>query len=458
VINSPSNEGFPAFDSKGTTMFFTLCNGRDGKGASCRLYSAQGQGSEWTNVEVLPFSTDSFNCMHPSLSKDGQTLFFCSDMPGGYGGKDIWSVTYSKRGKTWGDPVNLGPEINTPVHEGFPHIAEDGTLYFSSEGHATIGGLDIMYAKGSGTEWSTPINMKPPMNSGADDFGMISNSNNENGYFSSNREGGRGGDDIYHFYMTPLVFTLSGIARDLNTKEILSNAVLTITNSTDTGKVTVKTDHKGYYKINLKSRTDYELFAAHEDYYDSKIEFQTTKGYEASADLTQDLYLEPFDYKKVFTLEGIYYDLASASIRSDAAVVLDTIVYLMNKYPKIRLELGSHTDCRADSAYNQELSQRRADSAVAYIGSKGIDTARLVAKGYGETMLVNDCACEGTYIKRKCTEEEHQMNRRTTFKLLDNNYVPKKKVVEPPVDPKQKGPAGKGTNNNNNRGTPPPKR
>jgi outer membrane protein OmpA-like peptidoglycan-associated protein len=269
--------------------------------------------------------------------------------------------------------------------------------------------------------------MKTPINSGGDDFAMTLTKDKESGYFSSNREGGRGQDDIYRFYMTPLIFTLSGVARDSKTKEILPNTYITITNSTDTGKLVVKTDAAGSYKITLKAKTDYELFAALEDYYDSKIASQTTRGLEYSTDIVQNFDLVPFDYTTVFTLEGIYYDLDKANIRPDAAIILDTMVVLLNKYPKIRIELGSHTDCRADSAYNQDLSQRRADSAVAYINRKGIDLERMVAKGYGEAKLVNDCECEETRIKRTCTEAEHQMNRRTTFRLLDNKYIPKNK-------------------------------
>ncbi len=425
MINTPYNDATPAFDAKFTTMYYTQCNGRTGKGKNCRIYAAAGQGTEWQEPQPLNFSTDSFTCGHPSLTKDAQIMYFASDMPGGYGGKDIWYTVYTKRSKTWGDPINLGPTINTEGDEMFPYIHEDGTLFFSSNNHVGLGGVDIFYTKGSGTDWSTPINMKSPINSGGDDFAVIVAPNKESGYFSSNRDGGRGQDDIYRFHMTPLVFTLSGVARDSKTNELLTNTILTVTNSSDTVKLTLRTDNNGFYKITLKAKTDYELFGAHEDYYDSKIAFQTTRPYEVSTDLKQDLLLEPFDYTTIFTLEGIYYDLDKANIRSDAAIILDTIVYLMNKYPKIRLELGSHTDCRADSIYNEDLSQRRADSAVAYIGSKGIDTVRLVAKGYGESKLVNDCACEGTKVKRNCTEEEHQMNRRTTFKLLDNNYVPK---------------------------------
>jgi peptidoglycan-associated lipoprotein len=427
VVNTPFNDGTVAFDPKGTVMYYTQCNGRKGDGKNCRIWQATAAGTEWTNPEPLSFSSDSFTCGHPTLTKDGLIMYFSSDMPGGYGGKDIWYVTYTKRSKTWGDPINLGAVINTDADEMYPFIAEDGTLFFSSNGHVGIGGIDIYYAKGENADWSEPVNMKSPINSGGDDFSMVVSKDKESGYFTSNREGGKGQDDIYHFYMTPLVFTLSGVVRDSKTKEILPNTVITFTNSTDTGKLILKTDATGGYKITLKPKTDYELFAAHEDYYDSKVESQTTRGLEYSTDLIQDFVLEPFDFTTIFTLEGIYYDLDKADIRPDAALILDSMVILLNKYPKIRIELGSHTDCRADSAYNQDLSQRRADSAIAYINRKGVDLERMIAKGYGEARLVNDCACEGTYVKRKCTEEEHQMNRRTTFQLLDNKYIPKSK-------------------------------
>lgn len=435
-INSPYNDGTVAFDNKGGIMYFTQCNGKDGKGKFCRIWTATLSGQEWTEIKPLEFSSDSFNSGHPSLSKDNQIMYFSSDMPGGEGGKDIWFVTYSKRSKTWGDPVNLGPTVNTDKDEVYPFIHEDGTLYFSSNGHTGIGAMDIFYTTGSTTDWGTPVNMKSPINSGGDDFSIILSKDKESGYLASNREGTKGQDDIWRFYMDPLVFTLSGVARDVKTKQILANTFITFTTSVDTGKIVVKTDAAGSYKINLKPKSDVELYGSHEDYYDSKIAFQTTKGLDVSTDLVQDLDLNPFDYENAIKVEGIYYDLDKANIRPDAARILDSLVITLNRYPKVRIELGSHTDCRADSAYNENLSQRRADSAVSYIIRQGIDSARLVAKGYGESKLVNDCACEGSYVKRQCAEEEHQMNRRTTVKLLGNDYRPKPKEV--PVDPKAK--------------------
>lgn len=456
LINTPYNDGTVGFDSKGGVMYYTQCNGKDGKGKFCNIWSTTLNGQEWGEPKPLELFTDSFNSGHPSVTKDNQIMYFSSDMPGSIGGKDIWFVTYSKRSKTWGDPVNLGPTINTDKDEVYPFIHEDGTLYFSSNGHIGMGGMDIYYTSGAATDWSTPINMKSPINSAGDDFSIILGKDKESGYFSSNREGGKGQDDIYRFYMTPLVFTLSGVARDVKTKAILPNTFITITTSTDTGKVVVKTDQAGSYKVNLKAKTDVELIGSHEDYYDSKIAFQTTKGLEISTDLVQDLDLNPFDYENAIRVEGIYYDLDKANIRPDAAKILDSLVLTLQKYPKVRIELGSHTDCRADTNHNNNLSQRRADSAVAYIVRNGIDSARLVARGYGESRLVNDCACEGSYIKRQCTEEEHALNRRTTVKLLGNDYKPKPKEEPKPVTPPGKGTPGKpGTRPGT---TPPPRK
>ncbi|MFN4082597.1 MAG: OmpA family protein [Bacteroidia bacterium] len=435
-LNGKYNDGVIAFDNRYTTAYFTKCNyANSGKGNFCQIFMSQRQGTEWGTPELLPFSADSFSCGHPTLSKDGQTMIFSSDMPGGYGGKDLWMVTFTKRTRTWGDPVNLGPNVNTAGDEMYPFLHEDGTLYFSSNGHVGLGGLDIFYTTGEGTEWGDPVNMKSPINSAEDDFAIaFERGTKERGYFSSTREGGRGQDDIYRFYMTPLVFTLSGVVRDQKTNQILPNSIITITSSSDTGRIILKTDNAGSYKITIKEKTDYELFAAKQYYYDSKLEFQTTKGLEVSTDLIQDFVLIPFNFDSLIKLEGIYYGLDSADIRPASKVILDELILTLNKYPNLRIELGSHTDCRADSLYNIKLSQRRADSAVNYLVSRGIDIERLVAKGYGENMLaVKKCSCEGPNTRAmaaRCTEEEHQLNRRTTVKFLDLNYNPKAKGAQ----------------------------
>ncbi|MCG9881589.1 MAG: OmpA family protein [Bacteroidia bacterium] len=443
-INGKLNDGSIAFDSRFSTAYVTRCNyDNNGKGKSCRIYQSTLTGSEWSAPEPLEFSSDSFNCGHPSLTKDNQLMYFSSDMPGGFGGKDIYVVSYSKRSKTWGDPVNLGPVINTEDDEMYPTIHEDGTLYFASNGHVGLGGTDIFMTKGSGTDWGEPINMKSPINSHGDDFAIIFGKDKESGYFSSNRDGGKGQDDIYRFSMNPLVFTLSGVVRNAKTKAVMPNALVTITSSSDTGKIVLKTDQVGSYKIVLKQKTDYELFASRSMFYDSKLEEQTTKGLEQSTDLVQDFELNSLGLE-TFTLRGILYDLDRAEIRPDAALILDSLVLVLNKYPSLKIELGSHTDCRADSLYNINLSQRRADSAVAYLVSRGIDSLRLESKGYGENDLeVKECACEGPNERAqglKCTEAQHQLNRRTTVKVLDIYWEkPKPVVAEPPKTPAKPG-------------------
>jgi peptidoglycan-associated lipoprotein len=454
-VNGKWNDGAVCFDAKFTTMYITKCNygeKNDGKGAHCRIYESKLNGTEWSTPVPLPFSTDSFDCGQPFLSKDGTTLYFSSNMPGSIAkpanssdniegtelSKDLYSVSYSKRGNSWGDPVNLGPAINTDGDEGFPFLHEDGTLYFASNNRCGMGGFDIYWSKGQGTEWGDPVNMKAPINSGGDDFGIIISKDKESGFFSSNRiTGGKGSDDIYRFTKTPLIFTLSGVARDAVTKGILRNTKIEFVNSTDTVKLIIKTDEAGSYRIPLMAGTDYEFYGSKPVYYDSKIYGATTKGLEVSTDLVQDLELTPFG-DDVFDVQGILYGLDSANIRPRSAEILDSLVIVMNKYPMLKFELGSHTDCRADSVYNIKLSQRRADSCVGYLIRHGVDSMRLVSRGYGENDLkLKECNCEGPNERAmglKCTEAQHQQNRRTTVKVIDKNFVgvQKPKEVEAP--------------------------
>jgi peptidoglycan-associated lipoprotein len=458
-INGKWNDGSVCFDAKFTTMYVTKCNygeKNDGKGAHCRIYESKLSGTEWSEPVPLPFSTDSFDCGHPFLSKDGTTLYFSSNMPGSIEkavssaenpdgtilSKDLYSVSYSKRGNAWGDPVNLGPSINTDGDEAFPFVHDDGTLYFASNGRCGMGGYDIYFAKGQAVDWSDPINMKAPINSGGDDFAIIVSKDKETGFFSSNRLNGKGSDDIYRFTKTPLIFTLSGVARDVKTREILKNTVIQFTNSSDTIKLTVRTDAAGSYRIPLRAGTDYDLYGSKALYYDSKIYSQTTKGLEVSTDLIQDLDLRPIDLE-TFTVKGIFYGLDSADIRPRSAEILDSLVLIMNKYPMLKFELGSHTDCRADSLYNIKLSQRRADSCVGYLIRNGVDSMRLVSRGYGENELeLKECACEGPNERvqgQRCTEDQHQQNRRTTVKVIDTNYNPPVKVKDP-TEPIKLGP------------------
>lgn len=427
--NTKWNDGTPTLDSRGSVMYYTQCGGKDGKNYTCQIYQSNRKGRDnWDEPIMLPFCDTAYTYGHPSLSADGSTLYFSSDMPGGQGGKDIWMVKYVKRGKTWGDPINLGPAINTDMDEMYPSIAPDGqTLYFSSNGHVGMGGLDMFKATGTGDEWTEPENMKHPLNSGGDDFSLVYKyRDNTSGYFTSNRNGGRGGDDIWEFFPVPQEFKISGVVKDCKTGLPVKDAGVFISNDKDSNKIVLRTDKNGFYSMPLLQEVSYELYAdKNEDFYTgSTPSIQSTKNLICSKELVQNFEMCRLDLERMFNVRGILYDLDKAFIRQDAAKILDdSVVALLKRFPTVTIELGSHTDCRASAEYNRDLAQRRADSAVAYILSKGIDSARLKAKGYGEdSLFVKKCKCELSDTRNICTEWEHQLNRRTTVRITSVDY------------------------------------
>ncbi|MCO5252868.1 MAG: OmpA family protein [Bacteroidetes bacterium] len=484
ALNAKFNDGVQDFDRRYSTIYFTRCNGTDGKTPFCKIYEAKKRGNDWVEVTVLPFTeTDSANYAHPALSPDGNKLYFTSDREGGYGGYDLYVVNYIKRGHTWSDPVNLGNTINTEKDEMFPYYnSHDNSLYFASNGHIGMGGLDIFKSEGAGNDWIEPENLRFPLNTGADDFGITFDNNNQfHGYFSSNRPGGRGEEDIYEFKILPLYFKLTGTVTDCKTGKPLPNSLVEITNDLDTVKISLRTNEDGDYDtVVLAEKATYKISVTNREayYFDAEDNPRviTTVGLKKSHTFIEDFCLNPqLDFAKVLP---IFYDLDKANIKPAAAKVLsDSLLPLLLKYPKIRIELGSHTDCRSSYAYNISLSQRRADSAVSYLIGKGIDPRRIIAKGYGESQLINDCACEGRDIvantkydlglspisnmpivaKKKiesgdqyiykaydpseiktintvkyvpCDEYQHSQNRRTTFRILDVNFDSSMKVVQ----------------------------
>ena len=421
-INTKFNDGACAFSADANTVFFTQCNNDNGKGKTCRIFMATRSGKQWSEARALPFASDSFSIAHPFLTKEGDMLYFSSDMPGGKGGKDLYRVSYNANSKSWGQPENLGAEINTDGDEEFPYISADGALYFASNGQPGIGGLDMFRADKQGGGFKKPENMRYPINTSADDFGIAFLGNDNNiGFLSSNRPGGKGGDDIYYFYKTALKFTLSGIVMDLDTKKPLPDTKVLL--KTASGVITLMTDADGRYKTDLSANSDYQINATKaDDYYlDSKPEPVSTQGKDLSEDIKKDLYLHKINVKDEFTLEGIYYDLDKYDLRPASKEVLDKLAELLKKYPRIAVELGSHTDCRGDSAYNIKLSQERAKAAVDYLVSKGIVSDRLQAHGYGKQKPANNCHCNDKG-ENTCTEQEYQQNRRTTFQILSTDY------------------------------------
>ncbi|MCU0423473.1 MAG: OmpA family protein [Bacteroidia bacterium] len=420
LVNTNYNEGVIWMDSVKSTMYYTQCNGADGRGMNCKIYVSYYQNNQWTEGKVLPFCTDSFTVGHPSFSDDGKRLFFASDMPGGYGEKDIYVISYNSLTEKWGTPINLGPNVNTNEDEMFPALNRDGKIYFASKGHYGFGGLDLFYTKDSANSFSKAINLQSPINSGADDFGITftydADIQKPIAYYSSNREGGIGDDDIYSISIKPFTYLVKGIIIDNESKTPAANATMNVTGTAINQQI--KTGTNGEFTLELPLNEEVQFFATKEKYFRSNSIIVSSKNTVADTTANLTLLIEPIPDEGVeFTLKGIYYDLDKADIRPEAAKILDSLVVILNQNPTLVIELASHTDSRADENYNVKLSQRRAQSCVDYLIKNGIDKKRLVAVGYGESKLVNDCA-DGV----DCTDEQHQENRRTTFRVIADNF------------------------------------
>lgn len=447
-INTKFNDGTAFISKKGTSLYYTRCEQDKNKIVNCQLWLSLKKGNNWDEPTKLPFSTDSFNFRHPALSADETILVFSSDMRNGSGKNDLWVCTYDKKKKEWSSPANLGPEINTNENEGFPFIAEDGTLYYASNGHLGMGGYDIFKAEKKGDRWGNVQNMQYPINSAGDDFGIIFEGAKQKGYFSSNREGGKGSDDIYSFVLPPLIFELNGVVLDCDNKIPIEGVTVKLLGSDGFSEET-KTDKAGYYKFTLKEKLSYTISTdaltamktvKAEKYLNSKDKGNiTTVGEEENKTFNKDFCLTPAVTEIRFPL--VEYDLDKATLRPEAQDSLNDLYATLLANPTIVIELSAHTDSRADNKYNQKLSQARAQSCVDYLISKGIPAARLVPKGYGETKLkIKDAEIN----KLKTTEEKeaaHRKNRRTVFKVLRWDYSDPNapKVEAPKFRPKVSG-------------------
>lgn len=382
------------------------------------LIYKQDANGQWTGTPFAYNNVSEYSLGHASLSPDQQTLYFISDMPGGQGGTDIWFSEKQSDG-SWGEPVNAGSSINTHKDEFFPNVAADGTLYFSSNGYAGMGGLDIFSSIGSKSQWTNAENLKFPINSAGDDFAFISTEQTErgmSGYLSSNRVNGKGNDDIYSFsYTKPkIILALKGIIYDKTSKEILPETTVTLFSAGRkvSGKQSSKDD--GTFFFELDENSDYKVLGQKTSYY-SDSATMSTKGITKSDTLFAALYLEPlFEIGKTFELENIHYDFDKHNIRKDAAEILDELVRIMRDNPTLKIELSSHTDSRGSDQYNMGLSQRRAQSAVNYLVEHGIARDRMKAQGYGESRLLNRCS-----NGMACSTADHQANRRTEVTILD---------------------------------------
>lgn len=438
-INTEFEEGTPSVSKDYNTLYFSRCKKGKNQSFGCQIYYVERDGEAWGKDKMIEIAGDSIVVAHPAISADELTLYFVSDMTGGQGGKDIWKITRANKGDEWSAPENLGADINTPEEEVFPFVHEDGTLYFSSNGHIGIGGLDIFKAKQNPNGSWKVENMEAPINSNADDFGIVFQSDVEKGYFSSSRTA-KGDDDIFTFNLPPLKFNLLGVVKDEKTDQPIVDANVKSVSS-DGLTVDIKTDKNGAFKMIMKANTDYVLIGSKEGYLNGK-ERETTKGLDKSKDFRTVIYLSSIE--KPIELPNIFYDFAKADLRPESMVALDGLVETLNDNPNITIELASHTDSRGSNEDNISLSQRRAQSVVDYLIQKGIAADRLTAKGYGEsepksvdTKLVQQYPFlkEGVvltedYINKlpdsDLQEIAHQINRRTDFRVLSTNYSAKK--------------------------------
>ena len=427
-VNTQFNESTPVFTKDGNTMYFTRNNyvnrklGTDIENTILLkiLRATKDKNGNWGDIVEVPFNSDQYNVAHPALSPDEKYLYFASDMPGSFGNSDIFRVEILGDNQ-YGTPENLGNIINTAGRESFPYISKDNVLYYSSDGIPGLGGLDIFAAKfNADGSTSKPVNIGMPGNSADDDFCFVFNSDSKIGFLTSNRPGGKGKDDIYSFHEDkPLLFScqknIKGIVKDAKTKAVIANAKVILSDKVmkEVGKDQSKTDGTfTFEKVNCND-SHYYLRGEKEKYETAEVNVTVGKDevvYEILLNPREVAIKKGMDLAKVFEIKEIKFDYNKADIRPDAAVELTKIVEVMREYPKMKIDIRSHTDSRGADSYNLKLSDRRAKATLEWIVKQGIDRKRLKAKGYGETRLVNGCS-NGV----PCTEEEHQENRRSEF-------------------------------------------
>jgi peptidoglycan-associated lipoprotein len=524
MINTKANDGVGQFNPRFSSFYFTRCWNEQGKKNGCAIYKASRQGTKaWSEAEIVELGGDSSWVLgHPTVSSD-DVIYFSADLPNGYGGKDIWMAKKDKKGGKY-IKTNLGPLINTPGDEMFPFVRNDSLLYFASNGHPGMGGLDVFVTKrskdgkpveyiwpeptnstasanisgatadsyegqgklveyqwtGDGDQkaaanisgatadsyqapavnkissvWSKPENMRFPINSAADDFAIVFNGEeSEEGLFTSNRPGGKGRDDIYSFVIPPVYFTLEGVVTDDRTLQPIAGVSVKIV-GTNGRSLEDKTDEKGKYSFNkmqIAINTTYDIFVTMKDYFNEKGR-ETTVGLEKSKDLVRNFVLRPIP-KKPVVLPDILYDLAKWDLKPQYQDSLQGLIETLDANETIVIELASHTDSRDSEERNDILSQKRAQSVVDYLISRGIDPDRLVAKGYGERVprtLAKNVTREGYEFKAgtmltdsvinllpstAVKEAAHQMNRRSEFTILRNDFVPKTTITKNVPAPK----------------------
>ena len=428
TINSKFHESTPVFTKDGKTMYFTRNNFLNGKRREdskrvtlLKLYRSTLVNGQWTSIKELPFNSDNYSVAHPALSLDEKTLYFASDMPGTLGQSDLFKVTINED-DTYSIPENLGSKINTEGRETFPMISAENELYFASDGRPGLGGLDIYVTRLDENQNLGEIqNVGEPVNSPKDDFAFLINNETRKGFFTSNRDGGKGFDDIYKFTETKKLIceqSLVGVIKDQESGELLTDIKISLLDENFTVIQESTTDSLGQYRFEVVCGKTYHVRVEKDDYETTEKKITIPNKTNVSRlDYEFEKRIKPIgvgtDLAKTLNIPIIYFDLDKSFIRKDAAYELEKIIVVMTDFPKLIIDIRSHTDSRQTEKYNNALSERRAKSTRNWLVKRGISPNRLTAKGYGESQLVNHCADGVT-----CSEAEHQENRRSEFVIV----------------------------------------
>lgn len=458
LVNGDFYEGAASFNQDYSEMVYTQCGSADQQvDDACRLvYRYREPDGSWSEPEYLNFFADSVNIGHPSISPDGRRLYFSAvGDPNSYGGADLYYVRQTNEG--WGSPINLGPRINTEGNEVFPYATADRILYFSSDGHPGLGGLDIWQTQEISQKWIAPQSLGYPLNSGADDFGLVLLPEDQYaadqiismGYFSSSRPGGKGSDDIYSFKQLqppppPPVYLLRGTVygkvldrpKDPNSEFTLTplpDAKVSLNEEAGAFLEDLEVNDSAEFKAKLEWASEYAVKGSRKGYFNglesvSTSELPATPGdtFIVEAKLVLDTFI-----KRPIVLKNIYYDFNDSALRVESFPELKKLKDLLDLNPTLQIEIGSHTDSRGTYEYNQMLSEGRANAVVSWLTDRGVILERIIAVGYGEDVPINRCV-DGV----ECTEEEHQLNRRTTFRVLGEIEIESEVPDDIRVDPK----------------------
>ncbi len=421
-INSKFHESSAVFSKDGNTVYFTRNNfnhGKKGKDANrmtlLKIYRAQLEKGSWKNVTELPFNSNEFNTAHPALNANETTLYFASDRPGGFGKSDLWQVEIHADG-SFGEPVNLGNSINTEGRETFPFVSKANEFYFATDGYPGLGGLDIYQTEASNNSWKIPQNIGAPANSSADDFGFYIDSDSRKGFLTSNREGGKGSDDLYAFIETKKLSctqTIKVAVVDKDSRKSIGQGSITVLDDQFQVVQNLTINADGTLEIKeVSCDKNYFIRLSSPDYQTK--EMALVKSTEEPAVYELELNQKPIatgdDLAKLIDIKMVYFDLDKSNIRPDAAYELEKIASILEQNPTIKIDVRAHTDSRQTAAYNAKLSERRAQSIMAWLVQRGIAANRLSGRGYGESQLTNRCS-----DSVPCSEEEHQANRRSEF-------------------------------------------